>query len=108
MGMLVTSTRKNLQSKINNQKCLRFVISAGFVDGKAGEIFSHLQNVAISLIPRRRSFIDHHDALMGKSKLDKTGFSDIGTQPAGIFQIFVAGELRPPEVLDEVIQLVAL
>src|SRR5271169_4672039 len=69
------------------------VVLVGFVDGQASEIIGHFENILITLVPWRRGFINHHDALLGKAELHKTGFADVGAQPTGVFQFFITGEL---------------
>src|SRR5713226_3123756 len=75
-----------------NVPLLGFFVLAGLVDGKAGEILGHLEDVLVALVPRRGSFVDHHYALLSEAELHKTGLPDVGAQPAGILQFLIAGE----------------
>ena len=54
---------------------LGFVVRAGLVDGNAAEVFGHLDQPLVVLIPFSRGFIQHHYALECKSELNKSGFA---------------------------------
>ena len=82
------------------------VVLVGVVDGEAGEIVGHFEDVLIALVPWRGGFVDHHHPLLGEAQLDKTCLADVGAEPAGIFQLFITGKFRHAQTLDHGIEFV--
>src|SRR5438105_5014405 len=79
---------------------LGFVVGPGVVNGEAAEIFGDFHQPLVMVIPLGGRFVEHHHALKSKTELNEAGLAEIGAQPAGIFEIFVASEFRVAQALN--------
>src|SRR5437870_1430840 len=83
-------------------------VGAGFIDRDTTEIFGEFDQTLVTVVPLGAGFVEKHAALVGPSELHETSFADVGTQPAGVFQVLVIGVFRIAKALDQFFQFVAL
>src|SRR5215469_10549154 len=79
---------------------LGFVVRPGIINRQAAKIFGDFNQSLIVLVPFGGRLVEHHDALKSKSELDESGLTKIRAQPAGVFEVLVAGEVGVREALD--------
>src|SRR5579872_3628776 len=72
---------------------LGLFVRARTVDGNASKILGDFHEPLVVVIPLGGDLVNHHDSLKCESELYKTGFPEVSSQPARVFEILVAGKL---------------
>src|SRR5215472_4504086 len=82
-----------------------FFVGAGFVDGNAPEVFGHLDEPLVAVVPLGARLVQEHASLKGPAELHETRFADVGAEPARVFEIFVVGVLGVGEAGDQTFEV---
>src|SRR5207245_2488747 len=97
---ILRTSQAGLVVRIANAHQLGLVILIRFVNCNPPEIFAHFEEALVSFVPLGAGFVEEHATLVRPAKLYETGLTDVGSEPAGIFQVLVIAVLAVGEAAD--------